>query len=218
MEKGKRILAASWIAAIVCVMSGCEAVFTFCPVSFLQRPASGLAPEQQLSYAQDALSSGDRTTMQSAYDALAAQIAAGSTDTAANYTAAALALELSGAPAVLTEAMTGLLSGTMPDITLADLGEVNTDLLIAAGEFLQTAKAGDAELSAVDYVLGGVGIFLDEAGGDIAAIETMTTAQLETAVTAASDFVTQGITDLGLAADDPVAAILTQFSAMIGSL
>jgi hypothetical protein len=217
MGKRKRILMASWIA-ISCLLSGCEAVFTFCPVAFLQRSTADMTPEQALSYAQDALSSGDQATMQKAYDSLIARIEAGSVDATTNYTAAELALELSGAPAVLTAAVTSLLSGTTPDLTLADLEDIDTDLLIAAAQCLQTAQGSGADLTAVDYVLGGVGIFLEEAGGDIAAIETMSAAQLETAVTAAAAFVTDGIADLGLSEDDPVAVILTQFSGLIGNL
>jgi len=211
MEKMKRFLCFFTVTGAVLFLAGCEAVFTFCPVTFLQRPASSLTAEQQLEYAQDALASGDAATMESAYAALKALLDAGSTDSSTQYTASQLAMELSGAPAALMDALTALASGSAADLDISALDTIDTTLLIEAAQYLQDAKENGADLTATDYALGGLGLLLEAADGDIDNIATLTTEEIETA----TDFVLQGIEDLDLAADDPLTTILEQFSDLL---
>jgi hypothetical protein len=50
------------------ILSGCQDIFTFSPLDILQRDPSTLSKEQQLLYARQALSSGNRSAMEDALD------------------------------------------------------------------------------------------------------------------------------------------------------
>ena len=52
------------------MLTGCEAIFTYSPFSFLQRDPANLPLEQKIAWAEAALSSGDREAMEKAYKAL----------------------------------------------------------------------------------------------------------------------------------------------------
>jgi hypothetical protein len=53
---------------LVFFISGCQDIFTYGPLDFLQRDPSTLSKDQQLLYAQQALSSGKRSAMEDALD------------------------------------------------------------------------------------------------------------------------------------------------------
>ncbi len=56
--------------AATLVLTGCELVFTTSPLAFLQRDPSKMSTEQQITYAQNALASGDRDAMAKAFQSL----------------------------------------------------------------------------------------------------------------------------------------------------
>ena len=58
------------LCAAVLVFGGCQAIFTYSPLTGLQTPPSSMTPAQRLTYAQDALASGDQSAMLKAYDAI----------------------------------------------------------------------------------------------------------------------------------------------------
>ena len=91
------------VFSVLIVLIGCQAVFTFSPVSFLQRDPSKLSLDQKKTYAEDALASGDSDAMLAAYNAIKDD-ATGSTDGELNLLAAKLAMELSGSKVHSTEA------------------------------------------------------------------------------------------------------------------
>ena len=55
---------------ILLALSACQAVFTYSPLAFLQLIPKELNADQLLDYSENALSSGDRNTMEISYEAL----------------------------------------------------------------------------------------------------------------------------------------------------
>jgi hypothetical protein len=138
------------------LLGGCEQVFTFSPVSFLQRPASSMTPAQQIAFGQQALASGDTTKMAEAYTALSAN--ASSKD--AQYTAAQIGVELSGAPQLLVEALSGSVTvPTTPEevTSLLATSALSPDYLIGAANNLVTAASLGETLGTTDLAMAAVG-------------------------------------------------------------
>ena len=159
-RRSRRILLVLLPAAVL-VFGGCQAIFTYSPVSGLQRPPSSMTPGQRLTYAQDALASGDTAAMKSAYDAIK-----NDTSAAAEYTTAQLGIELSGVPTVLRDlandpsTISSQLNTIDAFITSHNLDPV---LMVAAAGQLQNALAGGATLSTMDYAMGAMGLLLGDA-------------------------------------------------------
>jgi hypothetical protein len=146
---------------LVLCLAGCEAIFTYTPLTSLQRSPSSLPPEQRLAYAQNALASGDIATMTAALAAIE-----GDPSAEAQYTAAELGIEVSGMPKLLLEAVNGTITidpGNPSTITtfLHDNPDVQPDFLIAAAARLNSADP--ATLTPMDYVYGSLGLALDAA-------------------------------------------------------
>jgi hypothetical protein len=142
------------------LLGGCEAVFTYSPFTGLQRDPSNFTPEQRLSYAEDALASGDLGAMQAALDAIKAD-----TSHAAVYTSAKLEIELSGLPTLgldindttNLDSVAGA-STTVGEFLTAHPG-LQPSMLVDAGARLQSLE-GVAPLSDSDRVIGAIGLAL----------------------------------------------------------
>jgi hypothetical protein len=146
------------LPAAVLVFGGCQAIFTYSPVSGLQRLPSSMTPGQRLTYAQDALASGDTAAMKSAYDAIK-----NDTSAAAEYTTAQLGIELSGVPALLVK-----VAGD-PSTLTAQLDTINAfitdnnldpNYMVAAAAQLAAAQSSGVTLSDMDMAMGAMGIML----------------------------------------------------------
>jgi hypothetical protein len=85
-------------ALLVVTLAGCQALFTTSPFSFLQRDPANLPPEQQVTWAEQALASGDPAAMAKAYAVIKNR-----PDQV--YLAASLAAELSRVPKALADAI-----------------------------------------------------------------------------------------------------------------
>ena len=162
-------MAAAAAAALV-LLAGCQAMFTYSPLSGLQRPPSSLTPAQRLTYAQDALASGNTADMKAAYDAIK-----NDTSSAAQYTTAQLGIQLSGVPQVLIQIATD------PSTVTSQLNTVDqfiTDhnlqpsYIIAAAGQLSAAAAAGAALTTMDYAMGAMGLLLAAALADSTALGT----------------------------------------------
>jgi hypothetical protein len=160
------------LSAAVLAFGGCQAMFTYSPLSGLQRPPSSMTPAQRLTYAQDALASGDTAAMKSAYDAIKNDTSAG-----AQYTAAQLGIELSGVPTLLVKVASD------PSTVTAQLNTINTfitdnnldpNFMVAAAAQLSAAKAAGAVLSDMDCAMGAMGIILGETTGPVNGNWTLT--------------------------------------------
>lgn len=151
------------LSAAALVFGGCQAIFTYSPLSGLQRPPSGMTPGQRLTYAQEALASGDAAAMKSAYDAIK-----NDTGAAAQYMTAQLGIELSGIPTVLRDAASDTSNLTN------DLDEINTFIaahnldptyMVAAAAQLMAAAAAGVLLTPMDHVMGSMGLMLGATTG-----------------------------------------------------
>ena len=100
IRRSASILAVTGVA-LLALLAGCQAVFTYSPLSFLQRDPANLPPEQQVSWAEQALASGDPQAMAQAYELV-------KDDPDQAYLAASLAAELSGVTQALADAIADL--------------------------------------------------------------------------------------------------------------
>ena len=156
----RKFAGAALVVAGILLLAGCEAMFTYTPLAAFQRPPSSLGPEARLTWAQDALASGDAAAMKTAYDAIKNDPGA-----EAEYTAAQLGIELSGVPSLLLEVVSDP-SGITADLNNIDgfitAHNLDPSYLVAAAAKLQAADP-DVELTATDYALGALGLLLGSA-------------------------------------------------------
>jgi hypothetical protein len=138
-------------------LGGCEQIFTYTPFAALRRDPSTLSSAQQLTYAEQALASGDKTAMAAAYDAIKANP---SPD--AQHTTAEIGIELSG----VSELLSGMVDGTVamqatsiPDF-LAQHSDLKPDYLIDAADRLKTLNTDGVAISTNDRVMGCIGLAL----------------------------------------------------------
>ena len=207
--KGKILTVVGVFASLLALLSGCQVVFTYSPLSILQRDPAAMSLEQKVTYAADALASGDDAAILGAFNAIQAD-ASGSTDGELNLLAAQLAMELSGVPDLLNEVLGGGIDFENPDpAQFTDLlDSLDTGYLLDASPFYQDANTNGGELGSVDFLLGAACILFEGTPGtDVAASTTTGTA---------SDFLQYGIDDP--AVDDPARDILAGFQSFIDGL
>ena len=197
---GRLVIAGGIVALIVLALASCQAVFTFSPLSFLQRAPSTLTVDQKVSYAEEALASGDREALTAVYDDLAAAASADDADPEVQYVAAQVALELSGVSGVLDSALEALAGGGGSQEELlsgaADaLQNIDTDMLEAAAGFLTDvdSAASGPDLTATDYFVGGVGLIL---AGTPEGADPIASAGENPNLDAAEQFLTKGAEEL----------------------
>ena len=199
----------------VCVagcLASCQAVFTFSPLSFLQRDPAALSEAQQLEYAQTALESGDAEAIQAAYDAIR-EAALSSDDPLLQYTAAQLALELSGVGDVFTGLLGSLGEGDAAgglELSADVFAALDMDLLAEAAGLLEGAEADGASLTATDYFVGAVGLVVAGAGSEDILADIENNPNLDRA----EDFLSEGVNLLE--EDDPARGILEEFLGLLG--
>lgn len=189
-----RIVAA---AAIIATLGGCERVFTYSPFESLQRNPANMSADQQVTFAQDALSSGDPEAMADAFALLST-----SEDPETQLVAVDLAL---GAAEVET-VLTGLLSSGIEESEdpvaaleeiLAGFTEEDVALLGSAADLLDSSVSGGSEPTAEQYAFVAVGLIVvaaSEAGGveELGSVEEGSDAAL--AVEAATTYLQQAAT------------------------
>ena len=126
-------------ASLLILLSSCEQVFTFSPVSSLQRDPSTLSDEAKVTFAEAAISSGDKAAMEKAYNALK--------DTE-NNELKVVAAEVAVGAAGLNDAIDSAISlftnpPADPDAALAELLDgLDAPILSNAGTLLQGAVNG----------------------------------------------------------------------------
>ncbi|GEM_PF-954272 len=220
------LLMIAGVSMLLLMLSSCQAVFTYSPLSFLQRDPSTLSEAERVAYAEDALSSGDTTAMQKAYDSLKALLADNPDDPTLNELAAKLAVELSGVPTLVEGIISGEIdiTGTTASQDIANFlsgSGVDPSYMEEAADYYVAADTGGADLNSTDYVMGSIGLLIkaaDEASGntgDYSTIEDPSTwnSTARSTATDALNFLNEGIS--GLSADDPSKAILQNFSDFI---
>ena len=158
--------------AAVLLFGGCQAIFTYSPLTGLQTPPSSMTPAQRLTYAQDALASGDQSAMKTAYNAIK-----NDTSADAQYMTAQLGIELSGVPTLLVK-----IAGD-PSTVTTELDSINAFItanhldpayMVAAAAQLSAAAAAGATLTDMDRAMGAMGIILGETTGPVNGNWTLT--------------------------------------------
>ncbi len=168
----KRIILTSVLISTF-VFSACQAVFTYSPLSFLQRDLAALPPAQQVTRATDALGSGDPSEMSEAYDIIVGMLES-SDDPALDLLAADLAFGASGMTDVITSVLQdpeSLSGGSTEDLT-ALLDTLDTDLIAEGVSHVQEAVAEGGTVSDTQYIVAGAALLASavEAAGSFEAI------------------------------------------------
>lgn len=155
------------VLALITLLAGCEQVFTWSPFGGLQRNPANMSPEQQVTFAQDALESGDPDAMGDAFELL---------QDSEDPETQLLAVDLALGAAEIETTLTDLLAATMdeggdPEQALADalagLSAEDLAMLDAAGDLLDAA-AEEGEPTPEQYAFTAIGLLAvaaDEAGG-----------------------------------------------------
>jgi hypothetical protein len=194
------------LALLPFLLLGCEAVFTYTPLKFLQRSPASMSAAQRLTYAENALASGDTQAMIDAYNALA-----NDTSDPAKYLSAQLAIEISGVSTLLVSVATGATAlPTAEDSAsltawIAANGNADTAAyLIAAGEKLNSID-DTSTLTTMDYVYGSLGLALEAASsGDAATLAS------------AKELMSAAIS--GLSTDDPSYSFLNSYNTYLQAI
>lgn len=210
-KAGHCAVALAAVAVAALALGGCQAIFTWSPVTALARSPASMSPEQQVAYGRDALASGDTAAMQAAYDQLKGQT--GSAD--AQYLAGQLGVELSGFPQLFLDAINGAVTldpGAAIDIPqfIADNG-LTPELLIDAAAELQAAQALGADLGPMDYVMGAMGLALQAAQATTPAYD-INAVDLAPAITFLAPVVDEVAT---LPADDPLRQFIDSYDSYL---
>jgi hypothetical protein len=198
-------------AAAALLLGGCQAMFTYSPLSGLQRPPSSMTPEQRITYAQNALASGNTTAMKTAYDAIK-----NDTSAEAQYVTAQLGIELSGIPEVLLKiASDPNTVTTQLDAISAFIAANNLDptYLVFAASQLSEAQAGGITLTETDMAMGAMGILLGGAQGASWDITTLHGTAFQTNAIA---FLAPAVAQVAsLPSGDPMKDFITQLNTYI---
>ncbi len=215
------------LMVILMVISSCEAVFTYSPVSFLQRDPANMPTAQKITYAEDALASGETAAMQKAFNNIKELAKNSPDDPDINMLAAKLAVELSGVPDVVDQIVQGdidLSSDNAEEEIAEFLEKVNPELMVEAGQYYQNADSNGGDLSSTDYIMGAMGILLDAADdvsgkeGDYSSVsnpdEWASNSSAQEKVEDAVEFLNEGLENMD--DNDPAKDILEQFSSFIG--
>lgn len=156
--KNTRILVnGSLVLMFLLLLAGCQAIFTYSPLSFLKRDPANLPLDQKITWAENALASGDPGAMETAYVAI-------KDESGVDYLAANLALELSGVPQLLFEVMEGDVAIDNQTDLENFLQQLDSDYIIAAGGHYNDTLANDPDsLTGADYILGAASLLFQAA-------------------------------------------------------
>jgi hypothetical protein len=204
-------------AAVVLLFGGCQAIFTYSPLSGLQQSPSDMTPAQRLTYAQDALASGDTAAMKSAYDAIK-----NDTSAEAQYTTAQLGIELSGVSAVLRDIATDTSTLTTQLNTIDDFitsHHLDPTYMVAAAAQLTAAAAGGVTLSTMDYAMGSMGLLLGDAMAESGTWNITPAIITDPERDAASSFLAPAVANVAtLPSGDPLKQFITDLDNFISGL
>lgn len=164
---------------------GCEAIFTFSPVTFLQTPLENLGSDALGSFGEDALSAGDEEAMKAALNAINEALADPdiTPEQAAELSqiGGSLAIELSGVGDLLGDLATQMAAGDLSSDFLSDIGDsidgidIDLDLLSDGAELLVAASSGGSELNDSELAIGAIGLIAADGDFESGACDTIPT-------------------------------------------
>ncbi|MFP4485006.1 MAG: hypothetical protein ACOCYG_08515 [Spirochaetota bacterium] len=163
-----RFLRVAAALAVLLALAGCEQVFTYNVFSEFSRDPAKLSTQQKRSYAQSALESGDRESMNAAYQALRDE-ALKSDDPELTSVATDLALGASGindvAPDLAEKAISGDLSDpdAIEDTVTDALDSIDTDSLEDVADLIKKTRENGGTVSEEQYVFAAAGVAAKEA-------------------------------------------------------
>ena len=154
---------------IFIAFSGCQAVFTYSPLAFLQPVPKELNADQLSDYSENALSGGDRKRMEIAYEALKLSLIDPdltiSQQSKLNQVAGNIAVELSGGGEIISKVVNKKIQiSTKSDVETAINDIYDISLLMEAGTLFLNAKNTGADLSTSEVLLGDLGIIASRDG------------------------------------------------------
>ncbi len=201
------------VASLAVLLTGCQAIFTYTPLTALQRSPASLPAAQRLEYAQNALASGDKTAMAAALLAIQDD-----PSSAAQYTAAQLGIEVSGVPQLLLAAVDGTVNFASGATSITDFlaqnPAVQPDYLIAAANRVAALSTTDpAALQPMDYVYGALGLALDAAKQPDGTFNFAAIVPTDPKPVAAQAFINAAIATLS--PTDPTQAFLSAFGGFV---
>jgi hypothetical protein len=153
------------VLSIFLVLCACQAVFTYSPLSFLQRDIDSLPVEQRIERAQSALGSGDPSQMLEAYNAIVALLQSND-DPELSLLAADLAFGASGMVQIYTSLLQNpdYVTEATPEDLADFLDDIDVGLVEEGAGHIQDAASGDAEISDTQYIIAGVALIAGAAG------------------------------------------------------
>ena len=173
-----------------------------------------MSPAQRLTYAQDALASGDTAAMQKAYDAIKNDPGG-----PAQYATAQLGIELSGVPTVFRDLANnpGNVSAQLSVLdSFIAAHNLQPALMVAAAPQLVNAAAAGIALTTMDYIMGSMGMML---GYAFASSGTWNVAPAT--VSHANAVIAKTFLDLAnvgsLAANDPLLTLFQDYDTYLGT-
>ncbi len=166
------------ITGAVVVFTACQAVFTYSPVSFLQRDVSfeNITDIEQIKdKAREVLVNGSASDMKTAYNAVNDAITAGDDSPDTALLAADLAFGASGVNDVFTEILSDpeSLSGATEDEITEMLGDLDFVMISAGATHVQNAVTAiedgtSGEVTETQYIIAGASLLVsaaNDAGG-----------------------------------------------------
>ena len=161
----KKILVIVLVVASIFTYTSCQQIFTYSALEWAQRDPADLPPEQQISYAESILSSGDTEAMADAYAVIDDLLA----DDPNNVDLILLAADLAIGGSGITDAIANLDLENLDTSVETILADIDLDLVAASAAHIVDAEALDPTAISTDQYLN-TGLILlakaaDEAGG-----------------------------------------------------
>lgn len=156
------------VLAFAFVLSSCEQVFTFSPLKAFQRNPSQMSAAQKVTYAQDALASGDPATMKEAYNAISADATNNPKDGSLNLLAGQLAFGASGATSALTQALADVASGASLSTLQTVANSVDINLVTDGAKNIVNADNAGQPVTDSQYAIASAALVVaaaQQAGG-----------------------------------------------------
>lgn len=153
LGKSKGLLGGG-LVLLCTLMVGCQAVFTFSPLSGLQRDPANLSPEGKISYAQDLLATGSQAEMAEMYTLIDELSQDNPNDPSLHLLAADLALGATGVNEAVEDFLSG--GGDVGSATEDIVGDLDMGMVAAAADHVIDAENLGGEISQQQYLNTGV--------------------------------------------------------------
>jgi len=212
------------ILFIYVMLSACQAIFTYSPMSPLQRDPKTLSDEQKINYAREALASGDKESVEKAYDAVSEMADKDDADAETISLAADLAIEASGTSDTVNSLLSAGLSEESDEEEITTkiddaLTKMDTTYASKASKHIEDLEAKGEKPTTTQYVMTAVTMAASVAkdAGGISSLDDNNSSELtqeqQDTINKASDYIDKAIAqadETGESSD-----LISQFSGML---